>query len=458
MKIIICGAGRVGTTIAKRLAEQRNDVTVIDRSVELVRTISESLDVRAISGHASDPEVLDQANASDVDMIVAVTQSDEVNMVACQVAHSLFDVPTKIARIRNQNYLRPIWGDIFSHDNVPVDVIISPEIEVAHAIHHRIQVPGAFDIAPFSDDLVRVIGIVLTEDCPILDTPLRQLDALFPDLNITVMGIHRGDKTLVPSADDLMLVGDRVYFAVETAQLSRALAVFGLEEKPISRVVVIGGGNVGRYLAADIIDNSSAIRVAVIEPNEQRAHLVAEQVPSAIVINGSALDAEVLHEASIGEADIVVAVANDDEVNILGSLLAKRYGAKRAITLINNPTFAHLVGPLGIDVVIDPRDTTVSTILQEIRRGRIRGVYSLDAGRAEVLEAEALDTSPLVGRSVGKARLPDGIIFGAIVRDGTVLLPRANTVIQARDRIIVFALEQAVSKVEQLFAVRLEFF
>lgn len=458
MKIIICGAGRVGTTIAKRLAEQRNDVTVIDRSVELTRTISETLDVRAISGHASDPDILDQANAADADMIVAVTQSDEVNMVACQVAHSLFDVPTKIARIRNQNYLRPIWADIFSRDNLPIDVVISPEIGVAHAIHHRIQVPGAFDIAPFSDDLVRVIGVVLTDDCPILDTPLRQLDALFPDLNITVMGIHRGGRTIVPSADDLMLVGDRVYFAVETVQLSRALAVFGLEEKPINRVIIIGGGNVGRYLAADIIGNSDQIRVAVIEPDQGRANRVAELVPSAVVINGNALDADVLHEAGVADADIIVAVANDDEVNILGSLLAKRHGAKRAITLINNQTFAHLVGPLGIDIVIDPRDTTVSTILQEIRRGRIRGVYSLDAGRAEVLEAEALDTSPLVGRPVGKARLPDGIIFGAIIRDGRVILPRTNTVIQSRDRIIVFALQQAVSKVEQLFAVRLEFF
>ncbi|RME68020.1 MAG: Trk system potassium transporter TrkA [Alphaproteobacteria bacterium] len=458
MKVIICGAGRVGTSIAKRLAEQRNDVTVIDRSVALTRTIAESLDVRAIAGHASDPEILDQANAADADMIIAVTQSDEVNMVACQIAHSLFDVPTKIARIRNQNYLLPAWADMFSRDNLPIDVIISPEIEVAHAIHHRIQVPGAFDIAPFCDDLVRVIGIVLDKDCPVLDTPLRQLDALFPDLNITVMGIHRGERTIVPSADDLMLVGDRVYFAVETAHVGRALAVFGLEEKPINRVIIVGGGNVGRYLAADIIEHDSNMRVAVIEPDSERASLVADRVPSAIVINGSALDADVLHEASVAEADIIVAVANDDEVNILGSLLAKRHGARRAITLINNPTFSHLVGPLGIDVVIDPRDTTVSTILQEIRRGRIRGVYSLDAGRAEVLEAEALDTSPLVGRSVGKARLPDGIIFGAIIRDGRVIVPRADTVIQARDRIIVFALEHAVANVEQLFAVRLEFF
>ncbi|MFZ5608629.1 MAG: Trk system potassium transporter TrkA [Pseudomonadota bacterium] len=458
MRVIVCGAGRVGYNIAKRLSQQRNDVTVIDTEPQLVQSIAETLDVQAVLGFASDPDVLERANARDTDMLIAVTQSDEVNMVACQVAHSLFDIPTKIARIRQQSYLRPAWANLFSRDSLPIDVVISPEVEVAHAIHRRLQVPGAIDIIPFADDLVRVVGVKLEENCPVIDTPLRQLEALFPDLQITVMGIARADKTIVPSADDMMLVGDRVYFAVGTDRVERALAVFGHEEKGVSRVIIVGGGNIGRFLARDLATHNPSVRVTVIEQNKARAERIAEELPSVVVLNGNALDVDILREANIGDTDSFIAVANDDEVNILSSLLGKKHGAKRVITLLNNTTYSALIGPLGIDVIIDPRETTVSTILGEIRRGRIRGVYSLQDGRAEVLEAEALDTSPLVGKTIAKAQLPEDIRFGAVVRKGQVMMARSDTVIEPKDRIIVFALDQSVAQVEQLFAVRLDFF
>jgi len=458
MRVIVCGAGRVGYNIAKRLSQQRNDVTVIDRSVKLVRSISESLDVQALVGFASDPDILDQAGADDADMLIAVTQSDEVNMIACQVAHSLFDVPTKIARIRNQSYLRKAWSDLFSRDNLPIDVIISPEVEVAHAIHRQLQFPGAVDIIPFGDGLVHVVGVRLEENCPVVDTPLRQLEELFPDLNITVMGIRRDNRSIVPSADDMMLIGDRVYFVVESDRIERALAVFGHEEKGVNRVVIAGGGNIGRFLAEDLGRHNPGVKVTVIEQDQARAEKLAEQLPDVIVLNGNALDTDLLQEANIPDTDSFIAISNDDEVNILSSLLAKKHGAKRAITLLNNSTYSALIAPLGIDVIIDPRETTVSTILGEIRRGRIRGVYSLQEGRAEVLEAEALETSPLVGKSISKAKLPDAIRFGVIIRDGKVIMARSGTVIQPKDKVIVYALADAVAEVEQLFAVRLDFF
>lgn len=458
MRVIVCGAGRVGYSIARRLSQQRNDVMVIDQSFELIQNITESLDVQGLVGFASSPEVLDRANASDADMIVAVTLSDEVNMIACQVAHSLFNVPTKIARVRNQSYLGKAWADLFNRDNLPIDVIISPEVEIAAAIRRRIELPGAIDIMPFVDGSVSVVGVAIDEDCPVIDTPLRQLETLFPDLDLTVMGIMRGDKIITASADDMMLVGDKAYFSCSPEQTERALGVFGKDVKHGGRIVIMGGGNVGYFLAQDLAKSGLAKSLSVLEHDRGRAETLAQLLPDVSVLHGSALDSDLLAEVGVGNAERVICVTNDDEVNILASLLAKRLGAHKAISLINNQTFSPLLGPLGLDVVIDPREITVSKILGEIRRGRIRGVHSLADGRAEVIEAEALETSSLVGKTISKARLPDGIRIGSIYRNGKVISARSSTVIEAKDRVVIFALADLVQKVEQMFAVRLEYF
>lgn len=458
MRVIVCGAGRVGYSIARRLSQQRNDVMVIDQSFELIQNITESLDVQGLVGFASSPEVLDKANASDADMIVAVTLSDEVNMVACQVAHSLFNVPTKIARVRNQSYLGQAWSDLFSRDNLPIDVIISPEVEIAAAIRRRIQLPGAIDIMPFVDGKISVVGVAIEENCPVIDTPLRQLESLFPDLDLTVMGIIRADKIITASADDMMLVGDKAYFSCAPDQTERALGVFGKEVKHGGRIVLMGGGNVGYFLAKDLIKLGLTKNLSILENNRSRAEKLAQMLPDTTILHGSGLDSDLLEEVGVGDADRVICVTNDDEVNILASLLAKRLGAEKAIALINNQTFAPLLGPLGLDVVIDPREITVSKILSEIRRGRIRGVHSLADGRAEVIEAEALETSALVGKTIAKARLPDGIRIGSIHRKGKIISARSSTVIEAKDRVIIFALADMVRNVEQMFAVRLEYF
>ncbi len=458
MRVIVCGAGRVGYSIARRLSQQRNDVLVIDQSVELVQNMTETLDVQGLVGFASSPEVLDEANAAEADMIIAVTVSDEVNMVACQVAHSLFNVPTKIARVRNQAYLGKAWSDLFNRDNLPIDVIISPEVEIADAIRRRIELPGAFDIVPFAGGEIVALGVTIAEACPVVDTPLRQLQSLFPDLELTVIGLIRGSKVVVPAADDMMLAGDKAYFTCGREQIERALGVFGKDTKAGGRIIITGGGNIGYFLARGLEKAGLARAVSVLEVSRDRAEVLSQLLPNVAVLQGSALDSELLDEIGVSEAERIVSVTNDDEVNILGGLLAKKLGTSKAITLVNNPAFSPLLGSLGLDVVIDPREITVSKILGEIRRGRIRGVYSIEDGQAEIIEAEALDTSALVGQSISKAKLPDGIRIGSILRNGRVLSARSDTVIQAKDRVVILCMSDLVKKVEELFAVRLEYF
>ncbi len=458
MKVVICGAGQVGFNIARYLSSENNDVTVIDQSPELIGKINESLDVQAIVGHASHPDLLESAGAADADMLIAVTYADEVNMVACQIAHSIFNVPTKIARIRQQSYLDPMWADLFSRDHMPIDVIISPEMEVARAIARRLAVPGAFDMIPLADDRVRVIGVRCREDCPIINTPLRQLTGLFPDLNITVVGIVRDETPFVPSSTDQMLAGDEVYFVADTEHVRRALAAFGHEEQEVAhRIVIIGGGNIGLNLAREI-EAKPEVSARVIERSGERARKIAGILSDTPVTHGDALDSEILEETNVRSADTVVSVSNDDETNILASLLAKRYGVERTIALVNKDTYTPLVTTLGIDVLVNPRAITVSTILQHIRRGRIRSVHSLRDGFAEVIEAEALETSPLVGTPLREIKLPKGVIVGALVRGDEVIIPRGGTTIRAHDRVILLAAAHSVKKVEKMFAVRLEFF
>ena len=458
MKVIVCGAGQVGFNIAKQLAEQGNDVTVIDRSRSLIRQISEQLDVQALVGYASDPEMLDRAGADDAELLVAVTLSDEVNMVACQVAYSLFRVPTKVARIRNQAYLNNKWRDLFSRGNMPVDVIISPELEVAEALLRRLEVPGAFNMMPFVDGEVRVIGMRLDDSCPVLDTPLRQLTELFPNLKTTVIGVVRGEKVFVPRSADSLQERDNIYIAVKASMTERAMGVFGHEESQARRLVIVGGGNVGTFLAERLEKTTPRPNLKIIERDANRAMQVAEKLDDTVVINGDALNRDIQAEANISQADTIVCVADDDETNILASLLGKKEGCPRAIALLNNAVYGGLVGELGIDVALDPRETTVSGILRHIRRGRIRNLYSLREGQAEVIEAEVIEGSDIAGRTIRSLKIHGNVRFGLIVRGDAVIMPNADTAFEAGDRVVFLASDEAVRKVEQLFAVRADVF
>lgn len=458
MKVVICGAGQVGYGIAERLAAEQNDVSVIDSSPKLVNAISDQLDVRGFVGNGAHPDVLAQAGADQADMIIAVTLYDEVNMVACQVAHSLFNVPTKVARVRAQSYLQGRWRNLFAREHLPIDVIISPEIEVGDMVLRRLALPGAAETVRFADDQVVMVGIVCQEDCPVVDTPLRQLTDLFPDLGAVVVGVFRGGKLFVPKSSDQLLVGDLAYVVARRDQVGRTLGIFGHEEPEANRVVIAGGGNIGLYVAKALEQRQSKTRIKVIESSRERAVGIANELKRSVILHGSALDQAILEEADVSSADTMVTLTNDDEVNILSCVMAKKMGCRRNLSLLNNPSYPAFANALGIDAYISPRTVTISRILQHVRRGRIRGVHSLQNGAAEVIEAEALDTSPLVGRPLRDIDLPDGIRVGAVFRGGKVLMPNGDMQIQARDRIVIFAMANRVRQVEQMFRVSLEFF
>nr|WP_306266747.1 Trk system potassium transporter TrkA [Pararhizobium sp. IMCC3301] len=458
MKVVICGAGQVGYGIAERLSSEQNDVSVIDNSPRLIQAVRDHLDVRGIVGHGAHPDTLAQAGVDQADMIIAVTLYDEVNMVACQVAHSLFNVPTKVARIRAQSYLQSHYSDLFSRDHMPIDVIISPEIEVGEMVLRRLALPGAFDTVEFANGEVTTVGIICEEDCPVIDTPLKQLSELFPDLSAVVVGIFRNGNLFVPRSDDSMLFGDQVYVITQTTRVKRTLAIFGHEEQEAARIVLAGGGNIGLYVAQNLEARHSKSKVKIIERSRDRAIEIADDLKRTVVLHGDALDQEILREAEIQDVDTMVTLTNNDEVNVLASVMAKRMGCRRTLSLLNNTSYPTFTQSLGIDAHINPRAVTLSKILQHVRRGRVRGVYPLQDGKAEVIEAEALETSPLVGKALRDLELPDGVRIGAVIHDGVYIRPDGDTKIRAHDRVIIFALAEYVRKVEQMFRVSLDFF
>jgi trk system potassium uptake protein TrkA len=458
MRVVICGAGQVGFGIAERLAAENNDVSVIDSSAELIRDIQDKLEVAGFVGHGSHPDVLARAGAANADMVIAVTQIDEVNMVACQVAHSLFDVPVKIARIRAQAYRQPEWQNLFLRENLPIDVVVSPEIEISEVILRRVSLPGARDLAFFAEDRVSMVAIDCDADCPVIDTPLTQLNELFPDLDSTVVGIWRGGRMIVPHGSDRIELGDLAYVISEPSQLRRTLGIFGKELPEAGKVVIAGGGNIGLYLAREIGLRMPATRVKVVEASRECALRMTDELKNAVVLHGNALDETILREAGVETSDLMVAITNDDQINILSAVLAKKLGCTQNMALLNNIGFHGFIHSLGIDNFINPRGITVSRILQHVRRGRIRGVYSLQNGVAEVVDADALDTSPLVGKPLRELELPQGVRIGAILHGNAYVKPTGDCVIKPKDRVVLLAMNEHVADVEQMFRVSLEFF
>lgn len=458
MKIIICGAGQVGYGIAERLSQEHNDVSVIDTAPSLIGAITETLDVRGYVGHGAHPDVLAKAGAEQADMLIAVTLHDEINMVACQVAHSLFNVPVKIARIRAQNYLQPQYSNLFSREHMPIDVTISPEIEVGKTVLRRISFPGATDVVRFAEDQIAMVAIECQDDCPVIDTPLQQLSHLFPDLKATVTGICRNGKLFVPRSTDQLQIGDQAFVICERDHVRRTLSLFGHEEQEARRIVIAGGGNIGYFVAKTIEELQPNTRIKIIEHDRERAVQIADLLKHSIVLQGSALDQNLLQQADVPNADLMLSVTNNDQTNILGALMAKRLGCRSNLALINGTSFQDMAEAVGIDAHINPRAVTVSRILQHVRKGRIRSVYSLEKGGAEVIEADALETSPLVGKPFRDLELPEGIRIGAIYRDKAVIRPDGDTKIKAKDRVVLFATAAAVRHVEQLFRVSIQYF
>ncbi|NNC37596.1 MAG: Trk system potassium transporter TrkA [Acidimicrobiales bacterium] len=457
MNIIICGAGRVGYGIAEQLSAERNSVTIVDISADLIQTVTTELDVRGIVGNGSFPSVLQDAGAENADMIIAVTYSDEVNMIACQIAHSLFGTPMKIARVRAQDYLEDRWRDLYSRKNMPIDIIISPEIEIGKAVLRRLNTPGAFDVVPFANGTVQLVGVHIKDECPIVNIPVQQIDQLFPDLKATIVGVSREKQFFVPKHDDQLEIGDDAYFVVESINAHRLFDIVGSIEEKARQIVIIGGGNIGSFVAREL-EKVTSVRVRVIEKDKARAERTADQLRQTVVLNGDALSVAVQEEAGVGDAQTVLCLTNDDKTNILASIMAKSIGNAQVFSLINDTSFLDMKSSLDIDMIIDPRMTTVSSILTHVRKGRILDVFAIENGLAEVMEGEVLETSPMSGKSLADSAIPDGVAIGAIIRDNVVLKPKPELIIRNRDRIVLSAEKSDLKFVEQLFRVSLDYF
>jgi len=457
MKVIVCGAGQVGSQIARHLSDEGNAVTVIDNNAQLVRNVTDAFDVTGVVGFASHPDVLARAGARETDMLIAATSMDEVNMVACQVAHSVFEVPTKIARIRTDSYLGAEWSDLFRRDHLPIDVIISPEAEVARLTMRRLAATAAFDIEPFLGGAAEFVGLTLKDDCPVINTPLRQLSELFSTLRAIVVAVRRDGQVRVTHGDDQLLPGDDVYFISAREDRNRTIDIFGRENLVAQRVVIVGAGNVGLRLATEI-ENRQGMRCKMVERDRIRAEFAADNLERTIVLNGDALNADILEEAGISEADAIVALTNDDRTNLLSCALARQCGCPISIALSNDPTFERISVPLGVNALINPRATTVSTILRHVRRGRVRAVYSLGGGEGEVIEAQVMATSPIAGKRIRDIQFPAGSIIGAMQSEGKLKMPLGDTVVRVGDSLVMFAVRSAVHQVEQMFRVSPEFF
>lgn len=458
MNIIICGAGRVGFTIAKLLSEQGHSITVIDQSSEDIQKINDSLDVKAIVGKATYPSILEKANAAETDMIIAVTRNDEINMLICQISFSIFNIPKKIARIRSQDYLNPKFTRVYNKENLPIDVIISPEIEIARSIQRKLEAPGALDSVPFAENQIRLLEILIKDNCKLIDLKLNELTNKFPNLDANIIAIIRKDKSFIPKKTDEVKVDDKIYVIINSLQMAETLEAFGHSEKISKKILIIGGGNIGYNLAKNIEDTLEGVRVKIVEKDKLRSEYLANELNNTIVINGNGLDEEVLSEANLDEAETVLALTNDDEDNLMVSVLVEKFAKdqkdiedKRTMALINKPNYSLLQSSLKIDDLIDPRMNTVSSILKHIHKGTIENAYTISNGEYEVIEAEIIESSELINKELKNSNLPDEIRIGAVLRNKKVIIPKSDFIFQKDDQIVLIVKKDTIGVVENLF-------
>jgi trk system potassium uptake protein TrkA len=457
MNILILGAGQVGTTAAYSLArEEANEVTIVDQNPDVLRELQDRLDVRTVVGNAAYPDVLERAGAKDVDMIIALTDSDEINMIACRIAYTLFRTPTKIARIRAGEYAAV--EKLFGSDCLPVDVAISPEALVTEYIAQLIHFPGALQVLEFAGGRVRLVAARADRDGALVGHPLRELSEHIPNVDCRVVAIYRGGRGILPDGDTVVEDGDEVFFIAARKDIRTVLSEMRKLDDPVRRVVIAGGGNIGLRLARTL---ESTNQVKLIERGWERARGISERLDRAIVLHGDAADEELLLEENIDSADVFVSVTNAEEANILSALLAKRLGAHKVMALINKPAYAELVEAGTIDVAISPQQITLGTLLAHVRRGDVVKVHSLRRGAAEAIEAVAHGSSResrVVGRAIDEVRLPRGAAINAIVRGDEVLMAHRDTVIQSDDHVILFLADRRqIDEVERLFEVGVSF-
>jgi trk system potassium uptake protein TrkA len=454
MNIIICGAGKVGFSISKQLSTQGHSVTVIDQSSEDIKKINETQDVKGVVGRATFPSVLENAGAENAEMIIAVTRNDETNMIICQLAHSLFSINKKIARIRSQEFLEGKWSKLYNKSNLPIDVIISPEIEVAKSLFRKLEAPGALDNVPFAEGKIKVLEIAVEKNCPVINLSLKNLTEKFPDFKANIVGTVREDKFIFLKKNDKLLEGDKAYVVVSADQITQILKAFGHEEKTAKKILIVGGGNIGLNLAKFLESSFEGARVKIIEKNKDRAELIATELSSSIVICGDALNEEILKEANIEEIDTILALTNDDEDNIMVCVLAEKYSpTKRTIAIVNKSNYSLLQKSLNIDDLVDPRMTTVSRIMEHVHKGTIETVYSVLDGEYEFIEAEIVEKSELLNKSLRESNIPEHIRIGSVLRAGKVIIPRSDFVFEKDDLVVFLAKRELLKEVESLFRI-----
>lgn len=454
MRVIVIGSGVVGYTIAKKLSSEGQDVVVIEKDEKRLNDLSETLDVKLVHGSGSSPKALMEAEIEHSDMVIAVTNSDEVNMIACLIAGTQSKVPKKIARIRNPDYTQ--LTTLLEEGNLNIDFTINPERVAAERILRILEVPGATDIVDFSNGLVKLIGLRLDEGCPLLGKKLNDLKELHQENKILLTAVYRGSRTIVPRGNIVLKAGDLVFVVTVPESINKVLNLFGKSEEAGRKVIIVGGGNIGMYLAQKLEEMN--FQAKIVERNEQRCSFLAETLEKTLVLHGDGTDEELLREESIENIDTFIAVTGDEEDNILISLLGKNLGASRVISLINKPEYISLISSLGVDIVVSPRAASVSGILQFIRRGKVVSVTTLMEERMEALETIAMETSDIVNKPIKKIKFPEGAMIGAVVRGDEVIIPDGETIVKPDDKVIIFTLQESIAEVEKSLMVKLEYF
>jgi len=457
MKIIILGAGQVGGTLAQNLASEANDITVVDTDSERLHNLQDRLDIRTVVGKASYPYILRQAGGEDADMLIAVTSSDEVNMLACQIAYTLFRTPTKIARIRATAYITR--NSLFNNDALPIDVIISPEQLVTNHIKRLIEHPGALQVVDFAQGKAQLVAVKAIHGGPLVGHEIRYLRQHMPSIDTRVAAIFRRDRAIMPEGSTIIEAEDEVFFIAAKSHIRAVMSELQKLENNYSRIIIAGGGNIGERLAEAL---ETRYRVKVIEHNHSRCRQLSQNLRNTVVLQGMASDQDLLLEENIEQTDVFLAITNDDEANIMSSMLAKRLGARKVMAIINNPAYVDLVQGGDIDIAISPQQITIGSLLTHVRRGDMVNVHSLRRGAAEAIEAIAhgdQNSSKVVGRAIGEIDLPEGTTIGAIVRGEEVLIAHDNIVIKSDDHVILFLVDKRrIRDVERLFQVGITFF
>jgi trk system potassium uptake protein TrkA len=456
MKIIILGAGSVGSTLAANLTSEANDITLIDIDAKKLQNLQDRLDIRTVVGPASHPDVLRAAGAEDADMLIAVTDNDETNMVACQVAYTLFHTPTKIARVRSAEYLK--YPELFTQEALPIDVFISPEELLTENIYRLIENPGALQVLDFADGLVQLVAIRAYYGGPLVGHELRKLRQHMPKIDTRVAAIYRRNRAITPEGHTVVEADDEIFFIVAKKNIRTVMGELRRLDNPYKRIMIAGGGNIGRRLAKRL---EGDYQVKLIDHNSVRTQALAEELANTIILQGDVSDEELLREENIEDMDVYCALTNDDEVNILSSILAKRMGARKVMTLINRPSYVDLIQSGEIDIAISPQQVTIGSLLAHVRRGDVVKAHSLRRGAAEAIEAIAhgdKTSSKVVGRRIDELKLPPGTTLGAIVRGRDVLIAHHDTIIESEDHIILFVIEKKYLRdVERLFQVDVMF-